>query len=80
IDYFIERQRSKLNKEPNRQQVNRQQTNRQRLAAPPPPLPPPRQPPTLPSTNLDDRLDFKVARILNEPSPRNQSQQTYIPP
>ncbi|CAF3312525.1 unnamed protein product [Rotaria socialis] len=80
IDYFIERQRSKLNKEPNRQQVNRQQTNRQRLAAPPAPPPPPRQPPTLPSTNLDDRLDFKVARILNEPSPRNQSRQTYIPP
>jgi hypothetical protein len=73
IDYFIERQRSKLNKQTNRQQVNRQR---------PAPPPAPRRPPTqfLPPNNLEDRLDFKVARILDEPSPRVQSQQSYFPP
>ncbi|CAF4858819.1 unnamed protein product, partial [Rotaria sp. Silwood2] len=64
IDYFIERQRSKLNKVPNRQQGNRQQGNRQRPAAPPPPPPPPQ---SFPSTNFEDRLDVKVNRILDEP-------------
>ncbi|CAF2586600.1 unnamed protein product [Rotaria sp. Silwood2] len=77
IDYFIERQRSKLNKVPNRQQGNRQQGNRQRPAAPPPPPPPPQ---SFPSTNFEDRLDVKVNRILDEPSPRIQSQQPYYPP
>jgi hypothetical protein len=74
IDYFIERQRSKLNKQPSRQQVNRQRL------APLPQLPPP-PPPTqyLPPNNLEDRLDFKVARILDEPAPRVQSQQAYYP-
>jgi hypothetical protein len=71
IDYFIERQRSKLNKQPTRQQVTRQRT-----ALPPPP-PPPQY---LPPNNLEDRLDFKVARILDEPPPSIQSQQTYFPP
>ncbi|CAF3602863.1 unnamed protein product [Rotaria sp. Silwood1] len=75
IDYFVERQRSKLNKVPNRQQGNRQQLNRQRPAAPPPP-----PPQSFPSTNFEDRLDVKVNRILDEPSPRVQSQQPYYPP
>jgi hypothetical protein len=78
IDNFIERQRSKLNKSSNRQQMNRQQVNRQRPIPAPPPPPPPSQ--YLPPNNLDDRLDFKVARILDEPSPRIQSQQPYFPP
>jgi len=63
IDYFIERQRSKLNR----------QANRQRPAPPPPSQ-------YLPRNNLEDRLDFKVARILDEPTPRVQSQQSYFPP
>lgn len=73
IDYFIERQRSKLNKQPNRQQVNRQRP-------PPPALPPISSPQFLPPNNVEDRLDFKVARILDEPPPRIQSQQPYFPP
>jgi hypothetical protein len=78
IDNFIERQRSKLNKSTNRQQITRQ-----RPAPPPllpPPLPPPPLPQLLPPDNMEDRLDFKVARILGEPSPRVQSQQPYFPP
>jgi hypothetical protein len=66
IDNFIERQRSKLNKTSNRQPVNQQH-------APPPPQ-------SLPPNNLEDRLDFKVARILDQRSPRVQSQQAYFPP
>ncbi|CAF4751784.1 unnamed protein product [Rotaria sp. Silwood1] len=66
IDNFIERQRSQLNKQPSRQPVNRQ-------------LPPPPQP-SVPPNNVQDRLDFKVARILDEPPPRLQSQQPYYPP
>lgn len=69
IDYFVERQRSKLNKVPNRQQLNRQR-----------PTPPPPPPQYVPPNNLQDRLDFKVARILDEPAPRVQSQQAYFPP
>lgn len=69
IDYFIERQRSKLNKQPNRLQLNR-----------PRPIPPPPVPSYLPPTNPEERLDFKVARILDEPPPRIQSQQPYYPP
>ena len=75
IDSFIERQRSKLNNQTSRQQVNRQppqQDNRQ------PPQQVNRQPP--PNNNVQDRLDFKVARILDEPPPRVQSQQPYYPP
>lgn len=75
IDYFIERQRSKLNKGPNRQQANRA---RPPAALHPPTLPPPPQ--SFTPTNFEDRLDVKAARILNEPSPRVKSQQTYIPP
>lgn len=67
IDYFIERQRSKLNKQPNRLQLNRSR-----------PLPP--VPSYIPPTNPEERLDFKVARILDEPPPRIQSQQPYYPP
>jgi hypothetical protein len=63
IDNFIERQRSKLNNQTNRQQVNR----------PPPPQP------SLPPNRTEDRLDYKVARILDEPPPRIQSQQPYYP-
>ena len=79
IDYFIERQRSKLNK------LTRQQVTRQRPALPPipPPLPLPQpqpQPQYVPPNNIEDRLDFKVARILDEPLPRVQSeQQPYFP-
>jgi hypothetical protein len=68
IDSFIERQRSKLNNQPNRQPVNRQP-------------PPPQQ--SVPPNNVQDRLDFKVARILDEPPPRvqhQQHQQPYYPP
>jgi len=68
IDNFIERQRSKLNRQTNRQQMNRQR-----------PAPPPTRQ-YLPPNNMEDRLDFKVARILDEPSPRVQSQQPYFPP
>ena len=64
IDSFIERQRSKLNAQPARPSVQR-------------PAPPP-QPSILP-TNVHDRLDFKVARILDEPAPRIQHQQPYYP-
>ncbi|CAF2407712.1 unnamed protein product [Rotaria sp. Silwood2] len=66
IDSFIERQRSQLNKQPSRQPVNRQ--------------PPPPPQPSIPPNNVQDRLDFKVARILDEPPPRIQSQQPYYPP
>ena len=72
IDYFIERQRSKLNKQPNRLQLNR--------SRPIPPIPPPPVPSYIPPTNPEERLDFKVARILDEPPPRIQSQQPYYPP
>lgn len=65
IDSFIERQRSKLNRQPS----SRPQNNR-------PPPPPAQQPPT----NTQDRLDYKVARILDEPPPRLQAQQPYYPP
>jgi hypothetical protein len=65
IDSFIERQRSKLNKQTTRQPANRQP-------------PPPQQ--SVPQNNVQDRLDFKVARILDEPPPRVQSQQPYYPP
>jgi hypothetical protein len=78
IDYFIERQRSKLNK-PTRQQVTRQRPVLPPIAPPPPPPPP--QPQFVPTNNLEDRLDFKVARILDEPLPRVQSeQQSYYTP
>jgi hypothetical protein len=80
IDYFIERQRSKLNKAPNRQQMNRQQVNRQQVNRQRPAPPPPPPPQYLPPTNMEDRLDFKVNRILDEPSPRGQSQRSYYPP
>lgn len=59
IDNFIERQRSQLNKQPNRQ-------------------PPPRS--STQPNNMQDRLDFKVARILDEPPPRIQSQPPYYTP
>ena len=58
IDSFIERQRSKLNKQPSQQPMNRQPIN--------------------PPNNIQDRLDFKVARILDEPPPRIQ--QSFQPP
>ena len=57
IDNFIERQRSKLNRQP---------SNR---PGPGPPPPPPVQAPR-PPNNVQDRLDFKVARILDEPPPQ----------
>jgi hypothetical protein len=44
---------------------------------------PSRPPPSRPSgppNNVQDRLDFKVARIFDEPPPRVQSQQPYYPP
>jgi hypothetical protein len=63
IDSFIERQRSKLNNQPSRQTVNRQ--------------PPPRS--SIPPNNVQDRLDYKVARIFDEPPPHAQSQQPYYP-
>ncbi|CAF0956483.1 unnamed protein product [Rotaria sordida] len=72
IDYFIERQRSKLNKVPNRQQMNRQRPG---VLPPPPP-----QSQSFPSSNFEERLDVKVNRILDEPSPRIQSRQSYYPP
>ncbi len=53
--------------------MNRQQVNGQR------PTPPSSQ--YLPPNNLEDRLDFKIARVLDEPSPTGvQSQQHYFPP
>ena len=64
IDNFIERQRSQLNKQSERPSVNRQ--------APPSS--------SVPPNNVQDRLDFRVARILDEPPPRIQSQQPYYPP
>lgn len=73
IDYFIERQRSKLNKQPNRPQLNRQRPI-------PPSLPPPPSSYIPPSHNPEERLDFKVARILDEPPPRIQFQQPYYSP
>ena len=68
IDSFIERQRSKLNKQPSRPQNNR----------PPPPqqLQQQQQQPSRPQ----DRLDFKVARILDEPPLRLPPQQSYYSP
>ncbi|CAF0772023.1 unnamed protein product [Rotaria sordida] len=66
IDNFIERQRSQLNKPPTRPSINRQ------------PPPPPQS--SIPPNNVQDRLDFKVARILDESPPRMQSQQPYYPP
>ncbi len=77
-DYFIERQRSQLNKGSNRQQVNRQRPAPPSL--PSSSLPPPPPPQFLPPNNFEERLDFKVARILDEPPPRVQSQQLYFPP
>ncbi|CAF1071214.1 unnamed protein product [Adineta steineri] len=76
IDSFIERQRSKLNKQPLQQPINRQTTFQQ-----PAYQPPPRQQ-TFQSNDIQDRLDFKVARILDEPPPRvqQQQQQQYYPP
>ncbi|CAF1535648.1 unnamed protein product, partial [Adineta steineri] len=76
IDSFIERQRSKLNKQPSQQPINRQTTFQQ-----PAYQPPPRQQ-TFQSNDIQDRLDFKVARILDEPPPRvqQQQQQQYYPP
>jgi hypothetical protein len=66
IDSFIERQRSQLNKQPSRPPNNR-----------PPPPPPPQ--PSIPSSNAHDRLDYKVARIFDDPPSRVQSQQPYYP-
>ena len=83
IDNFIERQRSKLSKAPSRQQVNRQRPAPPPPPPPPPPaslLPPPPAPQTVPPINVEDRLDLKVARILDEPSPRVHSEQPYYPP
>jgi hypothetical protein len=68
IDSFIERQRSQLNKQTSRQPVNRQPVNRQ---------PPPQ--PSVPPNNVQDRLDYQVARIFDEHPPRVQSQQPYYP-
>ena len=62
IDNFIERQRSKLNRQP---------SNR---PAPPPPGPPPAVQASRPVNNVEDRLDFKVARILDEPPPQGYYQ------
>lgn len=73
INYFIERQRSKLNK------TNGRPANNRSRPVPPrsrPPPPPPRAP-----EPVESRLDFQVARMLDEPSPRLISQQGgYIPP
>ena len=67
IDSFIERQRSQLNKQNARQSSNR------------PPPPAPIQAPQ-PPNNYQDRLDFRVARILDEPPPRIQPPaQPYYP-
>lgn len=71
IDYFIERQRSKLNKQPIRRQLNQQR-----------PLPPIYSPRSsyIPSNNPEERLDVQVARILDEPPPRIHPQQPYYSP
>lgn len=61
IDSFIEQQRSQMNKQNARQPAQR----------PPPPQRQQQQPPP-PPANVHDRLDFKVARILDEPAPRVQ--------
>lgn len=77
IDSFIERQRSKLNKQPSQAPMNRPP------AFQPPPQqfnhPPPRQS-SLPPSNIEERLDFKVARILDEPPPRLPPQPSFHPP
>jgi hypothetical protein len=67
IDRFIERQRSKLNKQSSQQPLNRQSVNQ--------PPPPQSFVSFQPNTNIQDRLDFKVARILDEPPPNIRSQQ-----
>ena len=69
IDYFIERQRSKLNKNNGRPAAN------QNRRAPPPP-PPPARPPEQPAS----RLDYQVARILDAPSPRSAADPNFPPP
>jgi hypothetical protein len=71
INYFIERQRSKLNK-----------TNARARRVPAPPVrarPPPPPVPILvsrPAEQLENRLDVQVSRLLDQPSPRNRSQQS----
>ena len=74
INYFIERQRSKLNKTNGRPANNRSRPMPPRSRPLPPPPPRPLEP-------VESRLDFQVARMLDEPSPRLISQQGgYIPP
>jgi hypothetical protein len=72
IDRFIERQRSKLNKQSSQQPLNRQSVNQ--------PPPPQSFQSFQPNTNIQDRLDFKVARILDEPPPPNIRSQQPSPP
>jgi hypothetical protein len=64
-----------LNKQPSRQSLNR----------PPPPPPLSLQsaalPAAIPQSNIHDRLDFQVARILDDPPPRIQTvQPLHYPP
>ncbi|CAF0939122.1 unnamed protein product [Adineta ricciae] len=70
IDNFIERQRSKLNK----------QSSQTSMTRPPPVMQQPMNQPLAPPNNVQDRLDFKVARILDEPPPRIAPQQQFYPP
>lgn len=76
INYFIERQRSKLNKTNNRTAAN--QTRRGRPTPAPPPPPPPPAPRF--AEPLDNRLDYQVARILDAPSPRTLPDPNMFPP
>lgn len=76
IDYFIERQRSKLNKSNGRSgPATRGPPGRRQPTGVPPPPRVQRGP-----QPIENRLDFQVARILEEPSPRLPSSQSYVPP
>ena len=67
IDYFIERQRSKLNKT-----TGRPAANQNRRAPPPPPA---RQQVSQPT----NRLGYEVAHILDAPSPRSIADPNLFP-
>jgi len=79
VDYFIERQRSKLNKPQNQKPNLRQRPVPVSLRLPPP-APSSQSRYTSPNS-LEDRLDFKVARILDErPPPANTFPEQSLSP
>ena len=70
IDNFIEGHRSKINNPSYRQETNHQR---------PPPPPPPPPPQSLPLNNSGEQSDVMTAQVLNEPSPRVQTQPSTAP-